>query len=88
MSYWSDWVRNNLHKERLKRGNVCAICGKPGTDQNPLDFMHVQHTPMSGRGASRGRVERLYDIKRHPGAYRLGHHKTCHLQYDAGSTNQ
>lgn len=82
MSYWSNWVRENLHKERMKRGNVCCICGKPGTPGNPLDFMHLRRTPMSGRGGGRGRVERLYDIKNHPSAYGLGHHKTCHLNFD------
>jgi len=53
-------------------------CGED--DPERLEFIHILDTPVMGRG--RGRKERYWDIKKHPGSYAL-FCKYHHTEYDS-----
>ena len=70
----------NLKLELLNRyGNICNRCLGNKCCNIELQFAHVKPTKLSGM--SRGKRNRLSDIKNNPDCYILMG-KTCHREYD------
>lgn len=69
---------------RAQYGNCCHICGERlqtgDTKKINLQFAHCKPTELKGH--SRGRKERIADIRRHPNHYRLLC-IDCHQELDA-----
>jgi hypothetical protein len=80
MSPKQAWVVRGLEREREKRGYACQNVAH-AVDDYTLEFAHLYETGCKGR--SRGRINRLLDIRRNPGAYVLLC-QTCHREFDRG----
>lgn len=73
--------RNLRHQSRLLsvfdflRTGSCEACRKDETLADPFEFAHLRSTGLRDRG--RGKLNRIYDVLKHPDAYaRL--HRSCH----------
>jgi hypothetical protein len=82
------WSKERINQEfanlRAGRGKKCEVEGCTETDH--LEFCHIMKTGLSGLG--RGKLHRLYDIKKHPDHYALmcgkGSATNHHRKFDNG----
>jgi hypothetical protein len=83
----NEWAKKKIPEMKRERGGRCEFKGCGETRLNKLEFVHVEETPISRTG-SRGRKEKIADIRAHPEAYRLEckkhHHKDkAAVEHDA-----
>lgn len=76
------WIKRTREWLRKFYGNRCNApkCRKEGL-LGRWEFAHLAPTKLMGR--SRGRIERLLDVKNNPEKYTLMH-RACHHDYDWG----
>lgn len=79
-AYTNGWYARQMTRLRALRGNACAL--NPShriTKKNPLEWAHVAPTGLDGR--SRGRNQRILDVKLNPTSYWLLC-RSCHRRLD------